>query len=1043
MSKSPCRNSKRGIALVITMALVILLSFMVIAFFAMVTSNRQIENASAGGVTARLLAEGAMAAIQADLRQEIIAGSNLENGVHYPKAAANGVPERALVVPAIKDDPDFANLSKQSGAGFPGGRIFNFAAADKSSAAASNGRLISPARWDAPMLNGRSLTADQAPRWIYVNPDGYSGLANERTIGRIAFQIYETGGLLDANVAGYAPKQAGGDPDEMATKGAAVWADLRALPGIVPSAFSTNPAWPPSWRITGDWSSFNSKDPASSLPFYQKTGWRQVFMKTAGTDSDRIFASRQDLIRYARAHPQTFVQSGGRIPALQYLTTFSREIDAPSHAPDRGLPTVLAENQGGNDAAGIPREQINPRILELRVTGGFTRINGSVAKPGEPLLASRFPLERLQWLQDLRRGDASRADKIQQAFGLTYDSSVDAWTYDQGQADNILRLSAVSGREPDFFELLKAAIDVGSLGKSAGAQTMGGEFADNRDIPIHNQIIQIAANIIDQYDDDNFPTRIKFNGREFFGTENLPYLTRYRVACAHISPQFSGGGYNPNAEIGMWIQPEIWNPHGLCGPTPGGSPGAFRAVVNGLGVNANLLIPQWGYGLLPYPGGNIQLTDDATAITWAPGLNTAEPVLLSKPAVASAGPLNKRGQPAGMMPPLVGMTVLAWKQVGVGLFAGYRYYVSSLAPGFTVKLQYAASPAGPWHTYDQIEDVNLNTLLGEFGADVNNPDLVNTPYVMRSDPRTDRFSVIGRNGINGGDYPFGTTMRPGTSVGKNGWVGALDSTRGWTPGLGETGLGGPPLGTFSQNITGINFSSYLDADGVRRLADGGYAISTNGLPMVPGNLASRPVILNRPFRSVAELGHAFRGTPWKTIDFFTPESGDGALLDYFSIRERTAAPYPQMRAGTVNLNTPHAPVLAALLRGAAKNAVSASDGLSIQESDEIAASLSATTRAMPMQSLAGLPATAAAAVNTNLPAADRPFKTRREVVVRALADSGSVRSWVFLIDLIAQSGSRSNAGQFIPSGESRFWNQVAIDRPTATVIASVSEQVIE
>ena len=286
-------------------------------------------------------------------------------------------------------------------------------------------------------------------------------------------------------------------------------------------------------------------------------------------------------------------------------------------------------------------------------------------------------------------------------------------------------------------------------------------------------------------------------------------------------------------------------------------------------------------------------------------------------------------------------------------------------------------------------------------------------------------------------------MRPGTSVGKNGWVGALDATRGWTPGLGETGNGGPPLGTFTQNITGTNFSSYQDADGVRRLADGGYATSTNGLPMVPGNLASRPVILNRPFRSVAELGHAFRGTPWKTIDFFTPESGDGALLDYFSIRDRTSAPYPQMRAGTVSLNTPHAPVMAALLRGTARNAVSLSEGLNIQESDEIAATLIAATRAAPLQSLASLPALAATAVNADLPAADHPFKTRREVVVRALADSGSVRSWVFLIDIIAQSGSRSNAGQFIPSGESRFWNQVAIDRPTATVIAHASEQVIE
>ena len=39
----------------------------------------------------------------------------------------------------------------------------------------------------------------------------------------------------------------------------------------------------------------------------------------------------------------------------------------------------------------------------------------------------------------------------------------------------------------------------------------------------------------------------------------------------------------------------------------------------------------------------------------------------------------------------------------------------------------------------------------------------------------------------------------------------------------------------------------------------------------PKNLASRPIILNRPFRSVADLGYAFRGTPWRNIDFANPE----------------------------------------------------------------------------------------------------------------------------------------------------------------------------
>ena len=42
-----------------------------------------------------------------------------------------------------------------------------------------------------------------------------------------------------------------------------------------------------------------------------------------------------------------------------------------------------------------------------------------------------------------------------------------------------------------------------------------------------------------------------------------------------------------------------------------------------------------------------------------------------------------------------------------------------------------------------------------------------------------------------------------------------------------------------------------------------------------------PIMLNRPFRNVAELGYAFRDLPWKTVDFFTDKSADAGLLDIF------------------------------------------------------------------------------------------------------------------------------------------------------------------
>jgi hypothetical protein len=86
------------------------------------------------------------------------------------------------------------------------------------------------------------------------------------------------------------------------------------------------------------------------------------------------------------------------------------------------------------------------------------------------------------------------------------------------------------------------------------------------------------------------------------------------------------------------------------------------------------------------------------------------------------------------------------------------------------------------------------------------------------------------------------------------------------------------------------------------------------------NLPSRPIMLNRPFRSVAELGHVFSGTPWRNIDFSTPESGSAALLDVFCIND-TNDP-GGLVAGKVNLNTRQAPVLQAVIAGAYQDSFS-------------------------------------------------------------------------------------------------------------------------
>src|SRR5207249_6279229 len=89
-----------------------------------------------------------------------------------------------------------------------------------------------------------------------------------------------------------------------------------------------------------------------------------------------------------------------------------------------------------------------------------------------------------------------------------------------------------------------------------------------------------------------------------------------------------------------------------------------------------------------------------------------------------------------------------------------------------------------------------------------------------------------------------------------------------------------------------------------------------------------PIMLNRPFRNVGELGYAFRDLPWKTLDFFSEKSADAGLLDIFTINDGAPvldgssppntigmAP-PTMAAGSVNLNTTQPADLQAVFAGA-------------------------------------------------------------------------------------------------------------------------------
>lgn len=313
---------------------------------------------------------------------------------------------------------------------------------------------------------------------------------------------------------------------------------------------------------------------------------------------------------------------------------------------------------------------------------------------------------------------------------------------------------------------------------------------------------------------------------------------------------------------------------------------------------------------------------------------------------------------------------------------------------------------------------------------------------------------------------------------------------------------GNPFGGVSQNVQGSpSYTKYADPDGVFRRAMGGAVslpiagpnmdngASTLGLPMAstkaaaafknipaynppPDQAASRPVILHRPYRSVAELGYVFRGTPWKNIDFAFPESGDSALLDVFCIDDGESS--SPLAAGKVDLNTRQAPVLRAILAGAARRdaAIAGSSGTidllgkgDSGESDTIAKKLIARTSSAdaakgPLSNIAELVGRYTGGSHANLSpydgfsgdlfglynggatSAENLISRYRETAIRALSDTGMTGTWNLMIDLIAQTG-RYTGTAFVVEGEKRYWVHLAIDRQTAKVIDQQIEEVNE
>jgi hypothetical protein len=291
-----------------------------------------------------------------------------------------------------------------------------------------------------------------------------------------------------------------------------------------------------------------------------------------------------------------------------------------------------------------------------------------------------------------------------------------------------------------------------------------------------------------------------------------------------------------------------------------------------------------------------------------------------------------------------------------------------------------------------------------------------------------------------------------------------------------------------------HFEHYIpmkDPDGVARRTVGSYvpkddsnhllATSTVGMPMATAGADAstsnpdrfnRPIILRRPFRSVAELSYTFTDTPWRQVDFSTPESGYAGLLDVFCIGEDQRT--DSLEAGKVDLNTRQMPVLKALLMGGYRDDRADSNQYEIDEpeAETIAQNLidwttSADSDKGPLWNLAHLVGRFDPDADLDTPVPDRvrfdgfssaistPSATDpgtiiprlREAPIRVLNQTGQVGTWNLLVDIVVQTGkyppSAGDLNDFFIEAEKRVWLHLAIDRASGDLIDYEIEVVTE
>ncbi|MEM9446632.1 MAG: hypothetical protein AAGA18_14915 [Verrucomicrobiota bacterium] len=1047
-----------------------------------------------------------------------------------------------------------------------------------------NNRRITEEGWNAPRLlteeQNLQTLADGFPDWIYMDRNGPTKPGNfskslsenmqdqklnyDYVVGRYAYRIYDTSGLININVAGTPGNLR---PEEVARaerKGSLAWLDLynNPLPGY--AGDSSDPLSIFNWKYdteAGDYDQYIEQ-------YGQRFGFMVEPPVAEGFQTNR-FLDRTDLIYYAYSDTaRNQFTAGNPEEFLTHVNTFSGAVNAPNWQP-------LEEPEAS------PRE-MHASPYDVTVTQSFTRRDGTQARIGEPLMKTRFPLSMIALFNpdsDLSQTmtEEERLNKIEAYFGLEPEGL--KWRYDeenvkQGSGfsadqegetsrQRLLTFAEIAneGREPNFFEVLQAGIWPDSLGQTAyddnqllekNADSSNNDRStnafrhlqsfldtDSNARQLSRHIWQIGLNIIDQWDADDDPTVIARNpidgggggvpddpfgqasaiiDHDLAGIENIPYLfalghhttirinddINYDEAAFPNLDQDSDGTADfqlpAQSSVTLHWTLNMWNPHRNAAQSEAGE---YRLGFHGLFQEASFKqeridsgageielwhgIPQGsnGSGIVTAhvrnseasnPGeGSGSPVSDFISFTADAG-DFAEPRLLkASDATNYADELGGNDDHytesgADVFGFYKGKYVLDNYQVPgdpdsnaasvVKNFKDYRFFIDS----GQYHIQLEKRVEGSWLPVQTISVIEgeLSSYIPRVSKELNynNNDQqefskngIARLYSFFPDPRVTRFGLahVGTSdptrelGLNFDDNVLLSLIdRGGAESVFSGFDSSNQGSYSWSRGH-----------HFDHKILGSNKpsdgQSYSDRGDTEqiRVADNPNATFNYS----DGEIENRPIVLNRPFTSIAEMSYAGRDLPWKTLNLLNHEenvepeeaAADSALLELFSLNEGS------VRADMVNLNNVPREVL---------EAVVANTDVSPMEEEDVEATITGEQaeqlvneiedylgpRDNPINLLTN--SVDIAKMIQSLPSfRNRELKVQRDALLSGLTDIHNARTWHLLIDVIAQSGNFTNASRnledFFVTGQKHMIVQVAIDRFTGEIVNQQIEQPVE